>query len=170
MSRGCGALSPQARAGCERCGRCAAGCVLRTDRDLPHDEAGGASDGVVVPGGAESDYGFVSQEAGGIAERCGWGRRRDAGGFAAIAGCGAGCDLRAERQAAWRRWIAALDELPENQREVFVAHEWMGKSFNEIAGGDGREREYAALAASDMAVLPASAGCGCRRWKEEFDK
>jgi RNA polymerase sigma factor (sigma-70 family) len=32
---------------------------------------------------------------------------------------------------------AALDELPENQREVFVAHEWMGKSFNEIAEETG---------------------------------
>ncbi len=27
----------------------------------------------------------------------------------------------------------ALDELPENQRDVFIAHEWMGKSFKEIA-------------------------------------
>lgn len=32
---------------------------------------------------------------------------------------------------------AALDELPENQREVFVAHEWMGKSFHEIAEETG---------------------------------
>ena len=31
----------------------------------------------------------------------------------------------------------ALDELPENQREVFVAHELMGKSFNEIAEETG---------------------------------
>src|SRR6185437_10626208 len=27
----------------------------------------------------------------------------------------------------------ALDELPANQREVFIAHEWMGRSFKEIA-------------------------------------
>src|SRR6266581_4923325 len=32
---------------------------------------------------------------------------------------------------------AALDELPEEQREVFVAHEWMGYSFNEIAEQTG---------------------------------
>ena len=32
---------------------------------------------------------------------------------------------------------AALDELPESQREVFVAHELMGKSFNEIAEETG---------------------------------
>jgi RNA polymerase sigma factor (sigma-70 family) len=32
---------------------------------------------------------------------------------------------------------AALDELPDEQREVFVAHEWMGYSFNEIAAGTG---------------------------------
>src|SRR5947207_5697016 len=32
---------------------------------------------------------------------------------------------------------AALDELPEEQREVFVAHELMGHSFNEIAERTG---------------------------------
>lgn len=32
---------------------------------------------------------------------------------------------------------AALDELPEEQREVFVAHEVMGYSFNEIAAKTG---------------------------------
>ncbi len=32
---------------------------------------------------------------------------------------------------------AALDELPEEQREVFVAHEWMGYSFKEIAEQTG---------------------------------
>jgi RNA polymerase sigma factor (sigma-70 family) len=31
----------------------------------------------------------------------------------------------------------ALDELPENQREVFVAHELMGKSFKELAEETG---------------------------------
>jgi len=31
----------------------------------------------------------------------------------------------------------ALDELPENQREVFVAHELMGRSFKEIAEETG---------------------------------
>lgn len=31
----------------------------------------------------------------------------------------------------------ALDELPANQREVFIAHEWMGRSFKEIAAGTG---------------------------------
>lgn len=32
---------------------------------------------------------------------------------------------------------AGLDELPEEQREVFVAHELMGYSFNEIAARTG---------------------------------
>jgi RNA polymerase sigma factor (sigma-70 family) len=32
---------------------------------------------------------------------------------------------------------AALDELPDEQREVFVAHELMGYSFNEIAARTG---------------------------------
>ncbi len=31
----------------------------------------------------------------------------------------------------------ALDELPEEQREVFVAHELEGRSFKEIAAGTG---------------------------------
>ncbi len=31
----------------------------------------------------------------------------------------------------------ALDELPEDQREVFIAHEVMGHSFKEIAGKSG---------------------------------
>jgi RNA polymerase sigma factor (sigma-70 family) len=31
----------------------------------------------------------------------------------------------------------AIDELPENQREVFVAHEVMGRSFKEIADETG---------------------------------
>ena len=32
---------------------------------------------------------------------------------------------------------AALEELPEEQREVFVAHEMEGRSFNELAGETG---------------------------------
>src|ERR1700760_102636 len=31
----------------------------------------------------------------------------------------------------------ALDELPENQRDVFIAHELMGRSFNELAEETG---------------------------------
>ncbi len=30
-----------------------------------------------------------------------------------------------------------LDELPANQREVFIAHEWMGRSFKELAEETG---------------------------------
>ena len=32
---------------------------------------------------------------------------------------------------------AALEELPEEQREVFIAHELMGLSFKEIAAESG---------------------------------
>jgi RNA polymerase sigma factor (sigma-70 family) len=32
---------------------------------------------------------------------------------------------------------AALDELPEEQREVFVAHEFLGYSFKELAEQTG---------------------------------
>jgi RNA polymerase sigma factor (sigma-70 family) len=31
----------------------------------------------------------------------------------------------------------ALDEMPSNQREVFIAHEWMGRSFKELAEETG---------------------------------
>jgi RNA polymerase sigma factor (sigma-70 family) len=31
----------------------------------------------------------------------------------------------------------ALDELPDEQREVFIAHEWMGQSFKELAEKTG---------------------------------
>jgi RNA polymerase sigma factor (sigma-70 family) len=31
----------------------------------------------------------------------------------------------------------ALDELPENQREVFVAHELLGRTFKELAEETG---------------------------------
>jgi RNA polymerase sigma factor (sigma-70 family) len=46
-------------------------------------------------------------------------------------------------EAAYARTVlldeldAALDELPEEQREVFVAHELMGYSFKEIAEQTG---------------------------------
>jgi len=33
----------------------------------------------------------------------------------------------------WTELAGALDELPEEQREVFVMHELEGKSFKEIA-------------------------------------
>jgi RNA polymerase sigma factor (sigma-70 family) len=46
-------------------------------------------------------------------------------------------------QAAFARRVlleeldAALDELPEEQREVFIAHELMGYSFKELAAQSG---------------------------------
>ncbi len=46
-------------------------------------------------------------------------------------------------EAAYARGVlleeldAALDELPEEQRRVFVAHEWEGRSFKELASETG---------------------------------
>ena len=40
----------------------------------------------------------------------------------------------------------AVAELPKEQREVFVAHEFDGRSFKELVGSDRSEREYAAVA------------------------
>ena len=41
------------------------------------------------------------------------------------------------RKALAEELDAALDELPDEQREVFVAHELMNYSFNEIAAQTG---------------------------------
>lgn len=46
----------------------------------------------------------------------------------------------------------ALDELPENQRDVFVAHELMGKSFKELAEETG-ESANTLLSRKRYAVL-----------------
>ncbi|SRR5882762_533528 len=51
--------------------------------------------------------------------------------------------LEAGPEAAYARSVlleeleAALDELPEDQREVFIAHELMGYSFKELAAQTG---------------------------------
>jgi RNA polymerase sigma factor (sigma-70 family) len=41
------------------------------------------------------------------------------------------------RQVLMEEIDAALDELPEEQREVFVAHEFEGRSFRELAAATG---------------------------------
>ncbi|HTK82172.1 MAG TPA: RNA polymerase sigma factor [Bacteroidota bacterium] len=42
-----------------------------------------------------------------------------------------------DRSLFWRELADALDELPDEQREVFVMHELEGKSFKEIAEQTG---------------------------------
>jgi len=42
-----------------------------------------------------------------------------------------------ERQLVWDTMYEALNELPEEQREVFILHELENKSFNEIAEQTG---------------------------------
>ena len=49
----------------------------------------------------------------------------------------AGPDPAYARSVLLEELDAALDELPEEQREVFVAHELMGYSFKEIAAQTG---------------------------------
>ena len=49
----------------------------------------------------------------------------------------AGPDALFARNLMLEALEAALDELPENQREVFVAHELLGKSFKELAEETG---------------------------------
>jgi RNA polymerase sigma factor (sigma-70 family) len=49
----------------------------------------------------------------------------------------AGPDAAYARSVLLEELDAALDELPEEQREVFVAHELLGQSFKEIAAQTG---------------------------------
>ncbi len=49
----------------------------------------------------------------------------------------AGPDAAYARSVLLEELDAALDELPEEQREVFIAHELMGYSFKEIAAQTG---------------------------------
>jgi RNA polymerase sigma factor (sigma-70 family) len=49
----------------------------------------------------------------------------------------AGPDAEYARSVLLEELDAALDELPDEQREVFVAHELMGYSFKEIAAQTG---------------------------------
>jgi RNA polymerase sigma factor (sigma-70 family) len=57
------------------------------------------------------------------------------------------------RSVVWTELAEALDDLPDEQREVFVMHELEGKSFKEIAVGTGESvntllsrKRYAVLA------------------------
>ncbi len=49
----------------------------------------------------------------------------------------AGPEAAYAREVLMEELAAALDELPEEQREVFVAHELEGRSFNELAAATG---------------------------------
>ncbi|MBN3724271.1 RNA polymerase sigma factor [Burkholderia sp. Ac-20379] len=49
----------------------------------------------------------------------------------------AGPEARYARSVLLEALQAALDELPENQREVFIAHELEGRSFKEMAADSG---------------------------------
>jgi RNA polymerase sigma factor (sigma-70 family) len=49
----------------------------------------------------------------------------------------AGPEAAYAREVLMEEIDAALDELPEEQREVFVAHELEGRSFNELAAATG---------------------------------
>jgi len=49
----------------------------------------------------------------------------------------AGPEATYAREVLLEELDAALEELPEEQREVFVAHELEGKSFNELAAATG---------------------------------
>jgi RNA polymerase sigma factor (sigma-70 family) len=49
----------------------------------------------------------------------------------------AGPDAAYARSVLLEELDAALDELPEEQREVFIDHEWMGYSFKELAAESG---------------------------------
>jgi RNA polymerase sigma factor (sigma-70 family) len=49
----------------------------------------------------------------------------------------AGPDAAYAREVLMEEIESAVDELPEEQREVFVAHELEGRTFNELAASTG---------------------------------
>ena len=62
----------------------------------------------------------------------------DANAFEALLpAAGGGPDAEYARTVLAEELNAALDELPEEQREVFVAHEIEGRSFKELAAESG---------------------------------
>lgn len=61
-------------------------------------------------------------------------------------------ELLYARSLVWRELSEALEELPEEQREVFVMHELEGKSFKEISEETG-ERVNTLLSRKRYAVL-----------------
>lgn len=69
-----------------------------------------------------------------------------------------------ERSLLWTELAEALDDLPKEQREVFVLHELQGKSFKEIADITG-ERQNTLLSRKRYAVLYLR-----ERLKEMYDE
>jgi len=55
----------------------------------------------------------------------------------------AGPEAAYARRVLLEELDAALEDLPEEQRDVFVAHEIEGRSFKELS--DGHQREYAVV-------------------------
>jgi RNA polymerase sigma factor (sigma-70 family) len=84
---------------------------FRKKKELPLDEAGG-------DGNAEADDGALRLDL-------------------ALPSLEAGPEAAYARQLLLNALEAALAELPENQREVFVAHELEGLSFKDIAARTG---------------------------------
>jgi RNA polymerase sigma factor (sigma-70 family) len=54
-----------------------------------------------------------------------------------LSGDTAGPDTEFDRTLLWQAIESALDELPAEQREVFVAHELEGRSFQQLADETG---------------------------------
>src|SRR5258706_12936742 len=94
---------------------------------------------MAAPSGAQRHHRHVPQEEArgpNRAERC---RRRrgnvPVGGSASVGGCGP--DAAYARSILVDELAAALEELPIEQRDVFVAHEIDGRSFKELAEETG---------------------------------
>ena len=70
----------------------------------------------------------------------------------------AGPDVLYIRDVLLAELALAIDELPAEQRAVFVAHELDGRRFKEYRGGDRRQRQHAALAQA-LRGLRLRGGC-----------
>ena len=80
----------------------------------------------------------------------------------------AGPDALYARQVLLDELDFAIDELPDEQREVFVAHEIEGRSFKDLAARDRLEREHAALAQALCSA--ASTGSAARHLRRIYER
>ena len=91
---------------------------------------------MAFPRGSQSNHGSLSAAEAGIPQRTDW-RGASLSLEDLLPSPDAGPDASYARNVLLEVLDDALDELPANQREVFIAHEWMGRSFKELAEETG---------------------------------
>ena len=132
-------LHSPARARPARRRRHPAGRLLRAGGSQPPADADRARHRLAVPRGAQSHHRPLPQEeAGALGEAAVAGRRRRLLQLEdLLPSPDAGPEALYARRVLLDELELAVDELPAEQREVFVAHELEGRSFKEMAAETG---------------------------------